>query len=45
MGCGVGACRACGIVRYVESERLAGRVCKEGPVFDAREILWEEMQW
>lgn len=45
MGCGVGACRACGIVRYVERERLAGRVCKEGPVFDAREILWEEMQW
>jgi dihydroorotate dehydrogenase electron transfer subunit len=45
MGCGVGACRACGIVRTVDRERLTGRVCKEGPVFDAREILWEEMEW
>jgi dihydroorotate dehydrogenase electron transfer subunit len=45
MGCGVGACRACGIVRYVDREKLSGRVCKEGPVFDASEILWEEMEW
>jgi hypothetical protein len=31
-------------VRYVDGTRLNGRVCKEGPVFDAREILWEEME-
>jgi dihydroorotate dehydrogenase electron transfer subunit len=41
MGCAVGACRACGIVTYVDTSRINGRVCKEGPVFDAREILWE----
>ena len=43
MGCGVGACRACGIVTWKDSSRLTGRVCKEGPVFDADEILWEEV--
>jgi dihydroorotate dehydrogenase electron transfer subunit len=43
MGCGVGACRACGIVTWKDSARLTGRVCKEGPVFDADEILWEEV--
>ncbi len=43
MACGVGACRACGIVRWVDGSRINGRVCKEGPVFDARDILWEEM--
>ena len=41
MGCAVGACRACGIVTYRDESRLNGRVCKEGPVFDAAEILWE----
>jgi len=41
MGCAVGACRACGIVTYRDETRLNGRVCKEGPVFDAAEILWE----
>lgn len=43
MGCGVGACRACGIVTWRDTSRINGRVCCEGPVFDAREILWEEV--
>lgn len=43
MGCGVGACRACGIVTWKDPGRLSGRVCREGPVFDAAEILWEEV--
>ncbi len=43
MGCAVGACRACGIVTYVDTARINGRVCKEGPVFDASEILWEKV--
>lgn len=43
MGCAVGACRACGVVTYKDRSRLNGRVCKEGPVFDAGEILWEEV--
>jgi dihydroorotate dehydrogenase electron transfer subunit len=43
MGCAVGACRACGIVTYRDESRINGRVCKEGPVFDASEILWEKV--
>jgi len=41
MACGIGACRACGIVPWKDESRIQGRVCKEGPVFDANEILWE----
>jgi dihydroorotate dehydrogenase electron transfer subunit len=42
MGCGVGACLAC-----VQKVRRAGqvvwaRVCKDGPVFDSRDIIWDE---
>lgn len=36
IGCGVGVCRGCvvkGKTRYL-------RVCQEGPVFDAKEIIW-----
>ncbi len=52
MGCGVGACLAC--VQRLHSdctcthedrrdgEKVWGRVCKEGPVFDAANIVWEE---
>ncbi|MEZ5064368.1 MAG: dihydroorotate dehydrogenase electron transfer subunit [bacterium] len=41
MACGVGACRACGVVTWRDESRINGRVCKEGPVFDAADILWE----
>jgi len=43
MGCGVGACRACGIVTWKDPEKINGRVCREGPVFVASEIEWEEV--
>lgn len=36
MACGIGACLGC-MVKTVSGRK---RVCKEGPVFDAREILW-----
>ena len=40
MVCGVGACLACvQRVRTSEGERLA-RVCVDGPIFEAREIVW-----
>jgi dihydroorotate dehydrogenase electron transfer subunit len=41
MACGVGACRACGIVPWKDESRIHARVCREGPVFDAAELLWE----
>ncbi len=36
MGCGFGACMGCSI----KTKSGAQRVCKEGPVFDAEEMLW-----
>lgn len=42
MGCGVGACLAC--VQRIREENGAerwGRVCKEGPIFDSRSIVWK----
>ena len=43
MACGVGACRACGIVARADGTPLPDRVCKEGPVFAAADVLWEEV--
>jgi dihydroorotate dehydrogenase electron transfer subunit len=41
MGCGMGACLACvQKIRKNGKEELA-RVCKDGPVFEAKEIVWE----
>ena len=36
MACGIGACLGC----VVKTRSGYQRVCKEGPVFDAREIVW-----
>ncbi len=41
MGCGAGACLACvQKVRKAEREDWA-RVCKDGPIFEAREVVWD----
>jgi len=37
MGCGIGTCRAC----VCETKTGYKRVCKDGPVFDLREITFE----
>jgi len=43
MGCGVGACLACVLdVRDEGGRRRRVRVCREGPVFEAGTIVWEE---
>ena len=40
MACGVGACLGCAVaVRGPEGKKDYVRVCKEGPVFDLREVL------
>ncbi len=45
MGCGAGVCLAC-VIRVRKQDGHGGeswaRVCKDGPVFEAREIAWEE---
>lgn len=45
MGCGVGACLTC--VQKVRDPSQPGgwtwaRVCREGPVFECRDIIWED---
>lgn len=37
MGCGFGVCMGCSIV----TTRGYARVCKEGPVFEASEVVWQ----
>lgn len=37
MACGVGACLGCA----VKTKQGYKRVCHDGPVFDAREVIWE----
>lgn len=40
LACGVGACLGC-VVRAKSSPYTYKRVCKDGPVFDAGELIWE----
>lgn len=41
MGCGVGACLACvQTLRREDGSQHVGRVCRDGPIFEAREIVW-----
>ena len=41
MGCGIGACLVCACALKAENgETRYGHVCKDGPVFDAKEVAW-----
>ncbi len=42
MACGVGACLTCVIKRKTAEGWEWARCCKDGPVFESREILWEQ---
>ena len=39
MGCGVGVCYGC----TVRTKSGLKQVCKDGPVFDLDDILWDEL--
>ena len=39
MACGFGACMGCAIEVKGEAKRYK-LVCKDGPIFDSREIVW-----
>lgn len=41
MGCGIGACLGCVVPARGEARHV--RVCRDGPVFDAQDIAWEEL--
>lgn len=43
MACGVGACLTCvQKVRGEDGDWTWARVCREGPVFECRDVVWEE---
>ena len=43
MACGIGVCYGCAVqVVSADKEPLYKRVCKDGPVFNANEIVWEK---
>jgi dihydroorotate dehydrogenase electron transfer subunit len=42
MACGVGACLTCVIKRRTADGWEWARCCKDGPIFESREIIWEE---
>ncbi|GAI99440.1 unnamed protein product, partial [marine sediment metagenome] len=39
MGCGLGVCYGC----TVKTKSGLKQVCKDGPVFDLDDILWDEL--
>ncbi len=41
MGCGVGACVGCTCVLDRGGKDYYARVCKDGPVFDAKEVKFD----
>lgn len=44
MACGIGSCLGCAV--KIKSEDFPGfkyvRVCKDGPIFDAKQVIWDE---
>lgn len=42
MGCGVGACLACVQKVRLQGQETLARVCKDGPIFESRDIIWED---
>jgi dihydroorotate dehydrogenase electron transfer subunit len=40
MGCGTGVCYSCSI----KTRQGMRRVCKEGPVFNIKDIIWQEVR-
>jgi dihydroorotate dehydrogenase electron transfer subunit len=43
MGCALGACRACVVPTVLDGGSPYRTVCHDGPVFDAAELLWDQL--
>lgn len=41
MACGIGACLGCAVKLRGENGEFYGHVCKDGPVFDSKKVVWE----
>lgn len=42
MACGIGACVGCAILIAENGQNVYKKVCKDGPVFNSREVVWNE---
>ncbi len=42
MGCGIGACLVCVCRTIRDGKEFYSHVCKDGPVFDAKEVVFDE---
>ena len=42
MGCGIGACLVCACRTIRDGEEFYSHVCKDGPVFNAEEVIFDE---
>ena len=41
MACGIGACLGCACKLRKDGREYYGHVCKDGPVFDYKSVVWE----
>lgn len=41
MACSIGVCRGCVIKIYKDNQTVYASVCKDGPVFEGSEIVWD----
>ena len=42
MACGIGLCQSCAVACKADGEMEYKLCCKDGPIFDSKEILWNE---
>lgn len=42
MACGVGACLVCVCRTVKDGQEFNSHVCKDGPVFDSEEVVFDE---
>jgi dihydroorotate dehydrogenase electron transfer subunit len=41
MACGIGICYSC----TIKTKKGLKQVCRDGPIFDLEDIIWEELSW
>ena len=42
MACGIGVCKGCSVLIEENGEFIYKTVCKDGPVFNSKEVVWDE---
>ncbi len=42
MACGIGVCKGCSVLIKKNNENVYKTVCKDGPIFNSKEVVWDE---